>query len=178
MILMSLRDYIFNLESQNGLLKVAVPISTEYEIAGLLKELEPTPLLFEQVLDSPFRVIGNLFCNKAAFAGYFGIQVHEIIPFMMAAIERRSPCPLVEAAPCQEVALLEPDLDQLPILRHCERDGGRYISSGVVIARHPGYGQNVDFHRCMQITQSEMAMRVVRGRQLITCNKMNFSKDN
>jgi len=161
---MSLRDYIHHLDSQNRLIKIAPPISTDYEIAGLLKKLEPTPLLFEQVLDSPFRVIGNLFCNKAAFAGYFGIQVHEIIPFMMAAIERRSPCPLVEAAPCQEVALLEPDLDQLPILRHCERDGGRYISSGVVIARHPGYGQNVDFHRCMQISQSEMAMRVVRGR--------------
>jgi len=87
-----------------------------------------------------------------------------MIPFMMQAIEGRTPYQIIETAPCQEVVLLEPDLDRLPILRHCEQDGGRYISSGVVIARHPVYGQNVDFHRCMQITKTEMAMRVVRGR--------------
>ena len=161
---MSLRDYLHCIESQNRLVKVAPPISTDYEIAGVLKKLEPTAVLFERVSGSPFRVIGNLFCSKAAFADYFGIGVQEIIPFMMQAIERRSPCPVVDSAPCQEVAILEPDLDQLPILRHCERDGGRYISSGVVIARHPLFGQNADFHRCMQISQSQMAMRVVRGR--------------
>jgi 4-hydroxy-3-polyprenylbenzoate decarboxylase len=87
---------------------------------------------------------------------------------MVAAIDRRSPCPVIAAAPCQEEVILEPDLDRLPILRHCEWDGGRYISSGVVISRHPVYGQNVDFHRCMQIDKTEMAMRVVRGRHFDT----------
>jgi UbiD family decarboxylase len=43
-------------------------------------------------------------------------------------------------------------------------DGGNYISSGVLIARHPKYGQNLDFHRCMQFSAREMAVRVVRGR--------------
>jgi UbiD family decarboxylase len=62
------------------------------------------------------------------------------------------------------VVASQPDLDELPILRHCTGDGGNYVSSGVVIARHPRYGLNVDFHRCMQISKTEMAMRVVRGR--------------
>ena len=80
------------------------------------------------------------------------------------AIVDRSPCPVVEQAPCQEVVDKRPDLDRLPILRHCAGDGGRYISSGVVIARHPHYGQNLDFHRCMQFSSNEMAVRVVRSR--------------
>jgi UbiD family decarboxylase len=62
------------------------------------------------------------------------------------------------------VVIDNPDLDQLPILKHCQADGGNYISSGIVIARHPKHGQNVDFHRCMQISITEMAMRVVGGR--------------
>ncbi len=113
---------------------------------------------------SDFRVIGNLFCSKAAFADYFGIPVDGIIPMLASAIERRSPPQVVENAPCQDVVVDYPDLDRLPILRHCEKDGGNYISSGVMIARHPHYGQNADYHRCMQFSATEMAVRVVRGR--------------
>jgi len=67
-------------------------------------------------------------------------------------------------APCQEVVIDEPDLDDLPILRHCALDGGNYISSGVFIASHPRYGQNLDFHRAMQFSKTELAIRVVKGR--------------
>jgi 2,5-furandicarboxylate decarboxylase 1 len=90
--------------------------------------------------------------------------VSGIVPSLARAIESHSSCQVVQKAPCQEVAEMQPDLDQLPILTHCTGDGGSYISSGVVIARHPRYGQNVDFHRCMQFSKTEMAMRVVRGR--------------
>ncbi|MCZ7552269.1 MAG: UbiD family decarboxylase [Anaerolineales bacterium] len=111
---------------------------------------------------------GNLFCGKPAFADYFEIPVTQIIPFMTRAIANRAPCPVVERAPCQEVVIDPPDLDLLPILRHCEQDGGNYISSGVVIARHPVYGQNADFHRCMQFSPNQMAMRIVRSRHFDT----------
>jgi 4-hydroxy-3-polyprenylbenzoate decarboxylase len=146
------------------MISVSTPISKHYEIAGVLKQLEPKPVLFERVKESRHRVVGNLFCTKASFADYFGIPVSEIIPTLTHAIEQRSPPALVQEAPCQEVIITAPDLDQLPILRHCEQDGGNYISSGVVIARHPQYGQNLDFHRCMQFSKTEMAARVVRSR--------------
>ncbi len=161
---MSLREYLQRLEARNALVGIESPASTHYEIAAVLKQLEPRPTLFHRVRESDFRLAGNLFCTKAAFADYFGVRVSEIIPMLARAIDQRSPCPQVERAPCQEVVCLEPDLDALPILLHCAQDGGRYISSGVVIARHPHYGQNADFHRCMQFSKRELAMRVVRGR--------------
>ena len=165
---MSLRAYLKKLETQSRLVKVTEPISKQYQLAGVLKKLEPTPLLFESAKESEFRVVGNLFCTKAAFAGYFGLAVAELIPTLARAIDRRSPGEVVEQAPCQEVVNLKPTLDRLPILRHCERDGGNYISSGVVIAKHPEYGQNADFHRCMQFSETEMAMRVVGSRHFDT----------
>jgi 2,5-furandicarboxylate decarboxylase 1 len=161
---MSLREYLFRLETQKKLMLVKEPISKHLEIAGVLKRLEPSLVLFEQVKESSFPVIGNLFCSKAAFAGYFGIPVSEIIPFLIRAIDERRPPEIVLSAPCQEVVIEKPDLDRLPILFHCEQDGGNYISSGVVIAGHPQYGQNADFHRCMQFSKTEMSVRVVRGR--------------
>jgi 2,5-furandicarboxylate decarboxylase 1 len=165
---MSLRGYLDSLQSQARLLEVDEPISKTYEIAGCLKKLEPEPVLFKNVKESAFRVTGNLFCSKAAFAMYFAIPVNQIIPTLSAAIARPTPCEIVTDAACQEVVEAQPDLDCLPILRHCEQDGGNYISSGVVIARHPLYGQNADFHRCMQLSSTEMAVRVVRSRHFDT----------
>jgi UbiD family decarboxylase len=161
---MSLRDYLNRLDRSQALLHIPAPISKTYEIAGVLKQIEPCPALFECVRGSAFRVVGNLFCTKAAFAGYFGIPIEGIIPTLTRAIEGRSRPEQMSGAPCQEVVISNPNLDDFPILRHCAGDGGNYISAGVVIARHPRYGQNMDFHRCMQISPTEMAMRVVRGR--------------
>jgi UbiD family decarboxylase len=56
------------------------------------------------------------------------------------------------------------NLDDIPILVHNEVDGGPYISSGVVVASDPEFGQNLDFHRAMQIGKDRMVTRVVRGR--------------
>jgi len=165
---MSLRAYIQRLGEQGRLVRVSEPISTVYQIAGVLKQIEPTSVIFENMGESSFQVVGNLFCSKAAFADYFGISMKEIIPMLTRAFEQRSPCPVVAIAPCQEVVVNDPDLDDLPILLHCPGDGGAYISAGVVVARHPDYGQNLDFHRCMQFSKNEMAMRVVRGRHFDT----------
>ena len=161
---MSLREYISKLDTQKKLVRIHKPISKTLEIAGVLKQLEPSAVLFEQVREASYPVIGNLFCSKAAFADYFDIQVPEIIPFLTAAIQNRSACEIVTNAPCQEVVLEQPDLDRLPILFHCDGDGGNYISSGVVLASHPVHGQNADFHRCMQFSKTEMSVRVVRNR--------------
>lgn len=165
---MTLRTYLHKLESENRLARVSVPISKMYEMAGVLKEIEPQTALFETVEESAFRVAGNLFCSKAAFAGYFGIPVDEIIPMLANAIANPTPYAMVGEAPCQEVVDLNPNLNSLPILRHCKSDGGNYISSGVFIAKHPDYGQNADFHRCMQLSPTEMAVRVVRSRHFDT----------
>lgn len=161
---MSFRDYLRRLEARGDLARVRAPISKTYEIAGVLKRIEPRPVLFERVIEAPFRVAGNLFCGKAAFADYFGMPVSGIIPALARAIEQRAPCRVARDAPCQEVVCLAPDLDALPIPRHCENDGGNYISAGVMIARHPKHGQNMDFHRLMQFSKTEMAARVVKGR--------------
>lgn len=161
---MTLRSYLQALEQRGELLRIPAEISREGQVAGALKALEPRPVLFEQVQDTVFPVAGNLFCTKSAFASYFGIPVKAVIPTLARAIEHRSSPQVVSAAPCQEVIEACPDLNALPILRHCERDGGRYISAGVVVVRHPVWGQNLDFHRCMQFSATEMAMRIVAGR--------------
>lgn len=47
------------------------------------------------------------------------------------------------------------DVTALPVFRHFEGDAGRYITSGVVIARDPENGRcNLSFHR-MQLKERD-----------------------
>lgn len=162
---MTYRKYIQNLAERGQLKTVSSPISKINQIAAVLKHLEPGAVLFENVQESEFSVAGNIFCTKGDFADYFGIAVSEIIPMLTKAIANRV-MPQVETstAPCQEVVHLAPNLNTLPILHHFTGDGGAFITSGVFIAKHPIHGQNMDFHRAMPFSATEMAIRVVKGR--------------
>jgi UbiD family decarboxylase len=104
---MSFRSYIQFLQERGRLVNTKAPISKEYEVAGVLKALEPKPVLFEAINESEFQVVGNLFPDKRSFADYFGLSTSEIIPLLARAIEERSKPMLVEEAPCQEVMLSE-----------------------------------------------------------------------
>jgi UbiD family decarboxylase len=165
---MSLRHYLDQLRTGDSLVEINKPVSRRLQAAGILKALEPKLVFLSKIEESAFSVVGNLQCSKSSFADYLGIQTHKIIPTLINAIEQPTPPQVTGTAPCQEVVIRQPDLDDLPILFHCEGDGGNYISSGVMIAGHPKFGQNMDFHRCMQFSKTEMAVRVVKTRNFDT----------
>lgn len=165
---MSLRTYLDNLRKRDSLIQIDKPVSRRLQAAGLLKALEPSPVLFTDIADFRFPVMGNLLCTKQAFADYLNIPTPEIIPTLTHAIDHPTTPSVSAGAPCQEVVIEQPNLDDLPVLFHCEGDGGPYITSGVMVAGHPKYGQNLDFHRCMQCSKTEMAVRVVKTRNFDT----------
>ncbi|MBU1120891.1 MAG: UbiD family decarboxylase [archaeon] len=160
---MGLREYIEALEKKDGLVKLSKPVSKKLEAAAILNELNEKPVLFEKIKESKFRVVGNLFGTKDAIADYFGIKPNELIPKMVNAIENPSKPEIIKKAACQEEEM-EVDLDKVPILFHCSKDGGNYISSGVLITKDKEGVQNVDFHRCMQIGKNKFSVRIVRKR--------------
>jgi 2,5-furandicarboxylate decarboxylase 1 len=165
---MGLREYLSRLEKTGKLLKIKKPVSKRLEAAGLLKAVEPRPVMFETIKESPYRMVGNIFCTKDDIASYLNISAREMIPTLSRAIEHRSPPNEVKTAPCQEVVEPKVDLDKVPIPLHNEQDGGPYISAAVVVTRHPKHGQNLDFHRAMPISKTKMTMRIVEGRHFDT----------
>ena len=170
---MGLRDYLEGLDEKGLLKKVDVEVSKKLEISGILKEMEPTPVMFNNVKESDFRVVGNVFCTKNVIASYFNVTPTDLIPMLSRAILESSEPEVIKNAPCQEVIEPNVDLDKIPILHHCDRDGGNYISSAVVVTKDPDYGQNLDFHRAMQFSKDKFATRIVRGRNFHTFLEKN-----
>ncbi len=170
---MGFREYLKKIDEDGHLRKVDVEVSKKLEISGILKEIEPTPVMFNNVKESEFRVVGNMICTKNVIASYFGVSPADLIPMLSKAISEYSEPEVISKAPCQEVIESSVDLDKLPILLHCEKDGGNYISSAVVITRDPDYGQNMDFHRAMQFSKDKFSTRIVRGRHFHTFLEKN-----
>lgn len=167
---MSMRRFLEILQRHNNLCTITQPVDRHLEAAGILKALEPQPVLFTNIKGSAFPVAGNLCCTKSAVSSYVNGSPDPsgLISRLLEALRQPDFSHIVTNAPCQEVIDEKPDLNSLPILFHCEQDGGNYISSGLMIAKHPKYGQNLDYHRLMQFSPTEMAVRVVKNRHFDT----------
>ena len=68
---MALRDYLQKLEDNHNLLKISPPISKTYEIAAVLKQLEPAPVLFESVREVAFPRGGEPVLQQGRFCRLF-----------------------------------------------------------------------------------------------------------
>jgi len=161
---MGFREFLERNLREGPALRVPGPVSRRLEASGIFKGLDGTPVLVERLRESAFPVACNLYATKKQIARDLEADPGDLLARIIRAIDHPSPPQRVERAPCQETALDPVDLDRLPLLFHCEKDGGNYITSGVVVARDPALGQNLDFHRMMQVDRDRLSVRVVPGR--------------
>lgn len=158
-----MRKFIEQLAREGNIISIEKSVSKKLEAAGIMAKMQDKPILFENVEGYPgWKVAGNLFPTRELIAKYFGISKNQLIPFLTKAIDNsKKPELTTGPAKCQEVVEDSMDLDTLPILFHAPKDGGNYISSGVVIAKDKEYGRNCAFHRLMQISKNKFAIRLL-----------------
>jgi UbiD family decarboxylase len=157
---LNFRTWIEKLRNNGELTEAKKPLSSHLEAAAFIKALEPKPTLLH-VDDYDIPVAGNICASRALIAEYFNIPQNQIVAKLLAAIEHPTKPQSVDHPSCLEVSEKQVDLDSFPLLMHAQKDGGKYISSAVVIARDPDVGQNVSFHRLMQIGKDELAIRIL-----------------
>jgi len=157
---LNFREWIEKLRANGKLTEAKKNLSTNLEAAAFIKALEPKPTLL-YVEGSEIPVAANICASRSLIAEYLNIQPSQIVAKLLAAIEHPTKPQQADNPPGFEISEKQVDLNRLPLLLHAEKDGGKYISSAVVIARHPQIGQNVSFHRLMQISKDELAIRIL-----------------
>jgi len=170
---MGFREFLEDEKREGGVVTIDRPVSRRLQASGIFKALDGRPVLLSRIRESAFPVAGNLFPAKDRIAKSLGVEPGQLIARIIHAIENPSAPEPVLTAPCQERVLEDVDLDRLPLLFHCAGDGGPYISSGIVVARDEEHGQNLDFHRMMQIGRDRLSVRVVSGRHFDRFLKKN-----
>jgi 2,5-furandicarboxylate decarboxylase 1 len=152
----SLRTALSHLESAGRIRRISTSVSPIHELASVSRyaqldaDMANDVLIFENVDGSKLKVLANLFHKRENLALSMGMQVCELLPRGVEAIDRPIDPELVSSGPCQQVVLRgeEIDLEALGICHNSEQDGGRFITAGVHITRNPVTGvRNVGIQR-------------------------------
>lgn len=162
---MGLREFIEELQKSDELTKISKPVSTEYEMAGIIAALGEKPVYFENVKESSIPVVAGLVSSKELICRSMGITKQQLLPKLLEVIANPQTPQMVTVAPCQEVVETDVDLTKLPIMHYTDKDGGKYIASAVSIVKDPETGnRNMCFHRLMLKDKNHFVARIVENR--------------
>ncbi|MCW3999955.1 MAG: UbiD family decarboxylase [Candidatus Bathyarchaeota archaeon] len=171
---MTLRGSIEELRKTKELTTITVPVSVEYEMAGIIAANGEKPVMFQNVKESAVPVVAGLVSSKELICRSMGIPKAQLLPKLLSAIENPVAPQLVSEAPCQEIVESDADVDltKLPIMQYTEADGGKYIASAVSIIKDPQTGaRNMCFHRLMLKDRNHFVARIVENRGTDTALK-------
>lgn len=161
----SFRDFLQQSAEQGHLIEINRPVSVEYEMANVANALKTKIVMFNEVIGHPgWRVCANPCALRDYFALDLGTTSAELLHRLADALENPIEPPLVTEAPCQEVIVREPNLNEIPFLFHLAADAGHYCASNVVITKDPELGRNMCYHRLLRVDQRHVAARIVERR--------------
>jgi anhydromevalonate phosphate decarboxylase len=157
-----LRRFLAELDGTGDLGHVKREVSTRYEIAVVASKLNGRSLLFEKVREAKdYAVAAGVCVSRTALARSLDVRTDQLLPKVLDCIENPTPFQITDDAPCQEVVEDEVDLRKIPILTHCEKDGGPYVTAGIAVAHDKEYGYNASFHRLMLLGKDRVAARIL-----------------
>jgi UbiD family decarboxylase len=164
---LGLRTFIELLQKSDELTKITKPVSSEYELAGVINALGEKPVFFDNIKESAVSVVAGLVSSKELICRSLGITKEQLLQKLSSAIEQPVEPKLVKEAACQEIVYtgVDVDLTKLPIMHYTDKDGGKYIASAVSIIKDPQTGhRNMCFHRLMLKDKNHFVARIVENR--------------
>jgi len=138
-----MRGFLAALEACGELHRVRRPVDPRFELAAVLSLRERGPAqLFERVGHHSMPLVASLLNSRERMAQALGIARGELHAFCLAALRNPVAPVMVERGAVQEVEhrsnLALGDL--LPVPTWFEREGGPYITAGVIVAKDPETG--------------------------------------
>jgi len=148
-----------NILEQKGLLtKISRSVDPRYEISTLMRMLDGRVLLFDHVKGFSMPIIANVCSTRDLVAIGLGTSRDQLIGKLTEAIDHPKKAKLVDA---EGYVNMGADLNKLPILTHYPKDGGPYISSGVVASNDEEYGVNLSYHRAQVLEKDLIVLRIL-----------------
>ena len=150
---MALKEYID--ESETQIIDEKVPL--DYRLTKEAKKYPKTPIYFPNFPNGPLLI--NMWASRSRLAEYFDIKKGEIIEKLADAVEAPTKTKNVKNGEFEDNVEKNVDLKKLPIPKYYPKDGGRYITSGIVIAEHEGV-RNLSYHRMMLRDDKTFTIRI------------------
>ena len=143
-----------------NIIEITEELSNEFEVAKVLRKYPKDTVLIKNVKGFDIPVISGICNTRDKIAKSINCEVSEITEKIIEAME--NPIKVDKFTDFSDYDSLDIDLNKIPILTHYTRDGGAYITAGVVFARDPVTGiQNASIHRMMVLDNKRLVIRIV-----------------
>lgn len=158
-----MKEFLSSLKEKNLLTTVSEKVSPDFQISSVLCKFQERAFLFENVEGSSLAVAGNLLSTRENVELGLGIDKGTLLGSLEHAITH----PTRKGRPAgfrrSDWSFSgEPDLYRLPVLKHFEKEAGKYITAGIVAAKFPGTDlENLSFHRMLVLSKDKVAARIV-----------------
>jgi len=150
---LSFKDLVGKFDTK--IIEDEVPIGSR--VTKEAKDMPSTPIYFPNFPSGP--LIINLWASRSRLADHFGVDKGEIIEDLADAVDKPTEPKKVENADFENDILEKFDLRELPIPKYYPKDGGRYITSGIVVTEHEGV-RNLSYHRMMLRDDRTFTIRI------------------
>jgi 4-hydroxybenzoate decarboxylase len=160
----SLRGFLSLLDEEGNLLHITRKVRQPFELAAIVQNVQRTvnkAILFENVEGFQGKVASNLFGSHRNIKQMLYSTSDSLADAWVKRCEgfRAFDYTVLSEKPG---GLKEAQLSDLPSLVFHEKDGGPYITGGIVLAKHPGTGRiNLSFHRVLLTGTDELIIRLV-----------------
>jgi len=174
-----MENFLNNNLNDLEILKIDEEVSAEYEAAKILRKYPKKIVILNNVKGYNIPVISGICNTREKIAKSLGCKVNEITHKIMEATE--NPQKVANFNNLNEYNREKADLSKIPILTHYKRDGGAYITAGVIFARDSETRvQNASIHRMLVLGKDKLTVRIV-PRNLYTyfqkCEKLGKDLD-
>ena len=157
-----LRSQLRAAEEWGEVLHVHREVNPRFELPAICKKLEADKaLFFEKVQGGQLPVLVGLDNSRSRIARVLGTDDWGLTPRYLEAIRHPLPPTVVQDGPVKEVKITRNInlRELLPVVTHYEKDGGAFITAGVVIAEDPDHRiRNLSYHRLQVMDQDEIGL--------------------
>ncbi|MDR2873638.1 MAG: UbiD family decarboxylase [Methanobrevibacter sp.] len=164
-------------EKKFNIIKIDKEISTEFEATSIIKKHPRDIIILNNPKGYDIPIISGIANTREKIACAINTEKDNIIHKMIDSME--NPISIDKTHNLKNYNTTDADLNKLPILTHYQKDGGAYITSGVVIAKDPETNvPNASIHRMMVLSHDKLAIRIVPRNLYTYFNKAKQMKKN
>ncbi|MBU4536077.1 MAG: UbiD family decarboxylase [Euryarchaeota archaeon] len=156
-----MKTFLNQLEEKFDFIKIDQEISTHLEASEILRKHPKDVVILENLKESPIPVLSGICNTREKIALALNCEVGDITSKIVQGMENPLPVHNIDKI-SKNYSSSKADLSKLPILTHYKRDGGPYITAGVIVARNSENGtRNASIHRMLVLDNTNLTVRIV-----------------
>jgi len=135
-----------NKKMPDEIVRIKKEVNPKFELSGVIRKFQDEgsypAVLFEKVHGCKIPVLSNLFASNKRISLALKTSEDKLLNDYMKLEDQRITPKKVKKGPIKDIILSgnKVNLHKLPIITHCEKDAGPYITSGVYVFKDPDIG--------------------------------------